>query len=191
MAVLEIAEAIAMMPVKPRRSVLFIWHTAEESGLNGSAYYAANPTVPREQIVANINMDMVGRGRPEDLPGGGTDYVAVVGANRLSTDLGRMVEDVNKAQRRPLQLDYRFDAPTPWTPYNNIYGRSDHANYARYGIPIAFFFTGLHGDYHQFTDEPQYINYPLYNRIANYVRDLVLHVGNAAARPRVDRPGQQ
>jgi hypothetical protein len=102
-----------------------------------------------------------------------------------------MVEDVNKAQRRPLKLDYRFDSPTPWSAYNNIYGRSDHANYARVGIPIVFFFTGLHGDYHQLTDEPQYINYPLYNRITNYTRDLALHVGNAPVRPRVDRPGQQ
>jgi Zn-dependent M28 family amino/carboxypeptidase len=190
MAVLEIAEAVALAPVKPKRSIVFIWHTGEESGLLGSAFYSANPTVPREAIVANINMDMVGRGRAEDLPGGGPDYLAVVGADRLSTELGKVVQDVNRAQRRPLKLDAKFDLPTTWAGYNNIYGRSDHANYARYGIPIAFFFTGLHGDYHQLTDEPAYIDYPHYNRIANYVRDLLVAVGNLPTRPKVDRPGQ-
>ncbi|MGH7471184.1 MAG: M28 family peptidase, partial [Longimicrobiales bacterium] len=74
-----------------------------------------------------------------------------------------------------------------WANYNNIYGRSDHARYARYNIPIAFFFTGLHQDYHQVTDEPQYIDYPHYTRITNYIRDLVNEVANRDKRPVVDK----
>lgn len=190
MAVLEIAEALSMAREKPKRSVLFIWHTGEEGGLSGSRYYADNPTVPREAIVANINIDMIGRGRTDDIIGGGPDYLAVVGSNRLSSDLAKMVTDANGKQRRPLKLDYQFDDQTEWAGYNNIYGRSDHFNYARHNIPIAFFFTGLHRDYHQVTDEPQYIDYPHYTRITNYVRDVMLEVANAAQRPRVDRAVQ-
>jgi len=91
----------------------------------------------------------------------------------------------------PFTLDYRFDEDVTRTlgqAYNNIYGRSDHANYARYNIPIAFFFTGLHADYHQVTDEPQYIDYPHYARITNYIRELLVEVGNTARRPQVDKP---
>jgi hypothetical protein len=189
MAVLEIAEYVAKMPVKPKRSIVFAWQTGEESGLLGSAYYAANPTVPLDSIVANINMDMIGRGRPEDIPGGGPDYLGVVGSKRLSGDLGSMVVEANKRQPNPFRLDYRYDQDVTRTlggAYNNIYGRSDHANYARRCIPIAFFFTGLHADYHQLTDEPQYIDYPHYTAITNFLRDLVVDVGNAAKRPALD-----
>jgi hypothetical protein len=190
MAVLEIAEAVSRMQTKPRRSIIFVWHTAEERGLLGSNFFTQYPTVPRDSIVAQINLDMIGRGRANDIPGGGPDYLAVVGANRLSTELGGMVEANNQKQTRPLKLDYRFDQPidpqSAWSAYNNIYGRSDHANYARYGIPIAFFFTGLHADYHRPTDEPQYIDYPHYTRITNYIRDLLLDVANRDKRPAVN-----
>ena len=189
MALLEIAEAIALAPVKPRRSILFVWHTGEEGGLTGSRWFVQHPTVPRDSIVAMINMDMIGRGRATDLPGGGDDYLAVVGSRRLSTELGEAVVAVNLTQPRPLRLDYRFDEPTTWPGYNNIYGRSDHANYARCNIPIAFFFTGLHQDYHRVTDEPQYIDYPHYAMITRYIGDLVLHLANRPARPTVDTPG--
>ena len=100
-----------------------------------------------------------------------------------------MVASVNARQDRPFRLDYKFDAETTWPGYNNIYGRSDHANYARYDIPIAFFFTGLHQDYHQVTDEPQYLDYPHYAAITRYLRDLVVEVGNRDRRPVVDKPG--
>lgn len=187
MALLEIAEAIARAPSKPRRSILLVWHTAEETGLQGSRWFVEHPTVPRDSIVAQINMDMIGRGRLGDLPGSGEDYLAVVGSKRLSTELGNAVVEVNRRQRRPLQLDYRFDDSTTWQGYNNIYGRSDHANYARHNIPIAFFFTGLHQDYHRVTDEPQYIDYPHYSRITNYIRDLVVELANRDRRPMVDQ----
>jgi hypothetical protein len=185
MGVLEIAEAIQSMKVKPKRSILFVWHTGEESGLQGSRYFTRNPTVPMDSVVAQINIDMIGRGRAEDLPGGGPDYLGVVGSFFDSKDLGETVASVNKKQSKPLQLDYKYDTTLTWSGYNNIYGRSDHYNYALQGVPIAFFFTGLHGDYHQLTDEPQYIDYPHYARIANYIHDIMIEVANGP-RPRMN-----
>ena len=185
MAVLEIAEAIQAMPVKPKRSTLFVWHTGEESGLVGSAFFVANPTVPLDSVVAQINIDMIGRGRAEDIPGGSDDYVGVVGSFFDSKDLGETVKAVNAKAAKPLTLDYKFDDPIAWAGYNNIYGRSDHFNYARAGVPIAFFFTGLHGDYHQRSDEAEYIDYPHYAKIANYIKQLVVEVGNGP-RPQMN-----
>lgn len=185
MGVLEIAEALAKAPVKPKRSILFVWHTGEEGGLVGSAYYVANPTVPIDSIVAQLNVDMIGRGRAEDLPGGGPDFLGVVGSYFDSKDLGDQVKAANAKQAKALALDYKFDDPISWQGYNNIYGRSDHFNYARQGIPIAFFFTGLHGDYHQRSDEPEFIDYPHYARIANFIKDLTVDVANGP-RPRLN-----
>jgi hypothetical protein len=183
MALLEIAENLAAARVKPKRSVLFVWHTAEEKGLLGSRWYADHPTVSRDSIVAQLNIDMIGRGRREDVATGGPDYVGIVGARRLSTELGDLAAEL--ARRGGVRLDYALDANGH---PQNIYCRSDHYNYARYGIPIAFFFTGLHGDYHQVTDEPQYIDYPHYARITNYVRDLTVRVADLDHRVVVDQP---
>jgi hypothetical protein len=185
MGVLEIAEAIQSMKVKPKRSTLFVWHTGEEAGLIGSAFFTRNPTVPIDSIVAQINIDMIGRGRAEDLPGGGPDYLGVVGSFFDSKDLGETVAGVNRKLSRPLGLDYKYDTTITWSGYNNIYGRSDHFNYALQGIPIAFFFTGLHGDYHQRTDEAEFIDYPHYARITNYIKDVVIEVSNGP-RPRMN-----
>jgi Zn-dependent M28 family amino/carboxypeptidase len=185
MGVLEIAEAVQAMKVKPKRSILFVWHTGEEGGLLGSRFFTANPTVPMDSVVAQINIDMIGRGRAEDLPGGGPDYLGVVGSFFDSKDLGDAVVKVNKQQGRALQLDYKYDTTLTWSGYNNIYGRSDHYNYALQGVPIAFFFTGLHGDYHQRSDEPEFIDYPHYQRIASYIEDIVVEVGNGP-RPRMN-----
>ncbi len=186
-AVLEIAEAIAMSPDKPRRSILFVWHTAEERGLLGSKWFTDHPTVPRDSIVTQINIDQIGRGRADEIPGGGSDYLAVVGSFRLSTELGREVVKVNLRQPSPFRIDYRLDDPISWPGYNNIYGRSDHYNYARYGIPIAFFSTGLHQDYHRVTDEAQYIDFPHLTNITRYLHDLLLDVANLDKRPLVDK----
>jgi hypothetical protein len=186
-AVLEIAEAIATSPDKPRRSILFVWHTAEERGLLGSKWFTDHPTVPRDSIVTQINIDQIGRGRADEIPGGGSDYLAVVGSFRLSTELGREVVKVNLRQPSPFRIDYRLDDPISWPGYNNIYGRSDHYNYARYGIPIAFFSTGLHQDYHRVTDEAQYIDFPHLTNITRYLHDLLLDVANLDKRPLVDK----
>ncbi len=183
--VLEIAEYIQAMKVKPKRSTLFVWHTGEEAGLVGSAFFTRNPTVPMDSIVAQLNIDMIGRGREGDLPGGSTDYLGVVGSYFDSKDLGETVAHVNAKQGRALALDYQYDSTMSWTGYNNIYGRSDHYNYALQGVPIACFFIGLHGDYHQRSDEAEYIDYPHYARIANYIRDVAAAVGNGP-RPRMN-----
>lgn len=184
-SVLEIAEYFAKMPQakRPKRSLLFVWHVGEENGLWGSRYVTDHSPVPRESIVAQLNMDMVGRGEASDLPVGNPDYVQLVGSHRLSTELGDLVEKLNKDQRRPLKFDYQFDAPGH---PENIYCRSDHYNYARYGIPITFFTTGLHGDYHQVADEPQYIAYEHMARIDRLVASVATSVANQAKRPVVD-----
>ncbi|MBI2407783.1 MAG: M28 family peptidase [Gemmatimonadetes bacterium] len=184
-SVAEIAEAMATAKVKPRRSMLFVWHMGEEIGLVGSDWYTKHPTVPRDSIVAQLNLDMVGRGAASDLKGGGPTYLQLVGTRRLSTELGDLVETVNKMRKLPFTFDYTFDAPGH---PENIYCRSDHASYARYGIPVAFFTTGLHADYHQVTDEAEYIDYPHMASVAQFVHDVALSVGNADKRLVVDKP---
>ena len=196
MGVLEIAEYFAGMRPnqRPKRSLLFIWHVGEEEGMWGSGYFTDNPTVPRDSIVAQLNIDMIGRGAAADETGrrigngviyGGTDYVQLIGSRRLSTELGDMAETVNRAQRRPLAFDYALDANGH---PQNIYCRSDHWSYARWGIPIIFFTTGGHADYHQVTDEPQYIDYDKLARVSSFVASLATSVGNMDHRPLVDKP---
>ena len=184
-AVLEIAEAFARGHAKPKRSILFVWHTGEEKGLLGSRYFTDNPTVPRDSIVAQINIDMIGRGAMTDLPAGSARYLQIVGSRRLSTELGDLVETLNRAERTPFTFDYAYDANGH---PDNIYCRSDHYNYARYGIPVVFLTTGLHGDYHQVTDEPQYIDYPHLARVTQFALGLVRHVADLDHRPAVDKP---
>ncbi len=194
MAVLEIAEYMASMKVKPKRSTLFIWHVGEEKGLWGSAYFTERPTVPRDSIVAQLNMDMVGRGAQTDQTGmsadgkvlrGGPDYLQLVGSRRLSTELGDIVERVNTGSKHNFSFDYAMDANGH--PMN-IYCRSDHYEYAKWGIPVTFFTTGGHSAYHQLTDEPQYIDYPHMLRVSKLVSDVALELGNMAKRPVVDQP---
>ncbi len=181
---LEIAEYFAGQKVKPKRSLLFVWHTAEEAGLFGSQYFTDNPTVPRDSIIAQLNIDMIGRGEARDAPGGGPAYLQLLGAKRLSTEFAAMVEAVNKGGPN-FTLDYQFDANGHPEQY---YCRSDHYEYARYGIPIVFMSTGGHIDYHQITDEPQYINYPHLAKVAGYLADLGKTVANLDHRLVVDKP---
>jgi Peptidase family M28 len=184
-ATLEIAEAFAKGTAKPKRSILFVWHAGEEKGLWGSQYFTDHPTVPRDSIVAQLNMDMIGRGASYDIKGGGPTYLQLIGSRRLSTELGDIVEAVNKTQPRPFKIDYQFDANGHPQQY---YCRSDHYEYARYGIPIAFFSTGGHRDYHEVTDEPQYIDYEHLARVATLVHDIALRIANMDHRPVVDHP---
>jgi hypothetical protein len=180
---LEIAESLVRSPAK--RSVVLVWHAAEEDGLLGSRYFSDHPTVPRDSIVAQLNMDMLGRGRASDHVGGGLDYLRLIGSRRLSTELGDIVERVNAQDRYRFVFDYSFDVPGH--PQNS-YCRSDHYNYARYGIPIVYFSTGVQADYHMVTDEPQYIDYVHMARNANFIKDVALVVGNLDHRPVVDKP---
>jgi Zn-dependent M28 family amino/carboxypeptidase len=194
MAVLEIAEYLASRPERPKRSVLFVWHVGEELGLFGSQWYTDHPTVPRDSIVAQLNIDMIGRGGAEDVTGvtldgtrirGGEGYLQLIGSRRLSTQLGDWAELENREGRHGLRFDYSLDANGH---PQNIYCRSDHYMYARYGIPVIFFTTGGHADYHQVTDEPQFVDYPHFAQVTTYIAGLTRRVANAAMRPVVDRP---
>lgn len=186
-AILEIAEALAAAPVaeRPRRSILFISHTGEEEGLVGSSWFTDHPTVPVDSIVAEIDEDMVGRGTATDLPGGGPGYLEVVGSKRLSTEFGSLLEAANAAQPQPFTFNYDFDVPGQPLQY---YCRADHYSYARYGIPSVALSRGEHLDYHQITDEAQYIDYDDLARVALLVRDAALRVANLDHRPKLDRP---
>ena len=183
-ALLEIAEAFVNAPTKPKRSILFIWHAGEEEGLWGSEYFTDHPTVPRDSIVTELNMDMIGRGRPNDVKGGGPGYLQLIGSRRLSTELGDLVESVAKKEPTHFKFDYQFDANGHPQQY---YCRSDHYEYARYGIPIVFFSTGGHRDYHQVTDEPQYIDYEQLARVATLVHDVAVQAANLDHRLIVDK----
>ena len=184
---IEIAEAWknAQGADRPRRSVIFVWHTAEELGLFGSEYFTDHPTIPRDSIVAQVNIDMIGRGSAADIVGGGPRYVELIGPRRLSTQYAQLIEQVNAGEPVPFTIDYAFDADGH---PENIYCRSDHANYARYGIPVAFFSTGQHSDYHQVSDEARYIDYDHYASVVRFVYDVARTVANRDARLIVDKP---
>lgn len=184
-ALLEIAGALSRAPTRPRRSILFVSHTAEELGLLVSRWFTDHPTVPRDSIVAEIDMDMIGRGNAIDLPRGGPGYLEVIGARRLSTEFGDTLEAVNARQPHPFTFNYEFDAPGHPLQY---YCRADHFSYARYGIPAMALSRGEHLDYHQVTDEPQYIDYDALARVANLVHDTALQIANMNHRPLVDQP---
>jgi hypothetical protein len=192
-SVLEIAEAFATAKQRPKRSILFVWHTGEEAGLYGSEHFTDHPTVPRDSIVAQLNMDMVGRGGANDVTGetktgeltrGGPGYLQLVGSRRLSTELGDLIEQVNRDNNLGFKFDYSMDANGH---PQNIYCRSDHYEYARYGIPIVFFTTGGHSDYHQVTDEPQYIDYDRMASVASLVYDAAWKVADLDHRVMVDK----
>lgn len=182
-ALLELARVLSHEQVRPRRSILFVSHTAEEYGLVGSAWYTDHPTVPLDSIVAEIDSDMIGRGDATDVPGGGPAYLEVVGAWRLSRQFGDLLEQVNAAQPRPFEFNLAYDAPGHPLQY---YCRADHYNYARYGIPSASLSRGEHLDYHQVTDEPQYIDYETLARVTSLVRATALRLANQDTRPALD-----
>lgn len=194
MGVLEMAQWFAAQPTKPKRSLLFIWHVGEEAGLFGSLHFTDHPTVPRDSIIAQLNLDMIGRGGAAEVTGntkegarlrGGSDYLQLIGARRLSDELGALADSVNLAGKHGFQFDFAMDANGH---PQNIYCRSDHYAYARYGIPIIFFTTGGHADYHQVTDEPQYIDYDRLTRVTRYVAALAQRVANLPHRVGVNQP---
>ncbi|MEX2180645.1 MAG: M28 family peptidase [Gemmatimonadaceae bacterium] len=185
MAVLEVARALAAERSRPRRSIIFVWHTGEELGLFGADHFTRNPTVPRDQIVAQLNLDMVGRGKPGDEVDGGPNYIQLIGSRRLSTQLGDLVERVSREKGFGWAFDYQYDAPGH---PEQFYCRSDHYMYARYGIPVVFMSTGGHADYHQVTDEVEYLDFAKLSKVARYTHDLANAVANAASRPFVDKP---
>jgi Peptidase family M28 len=186
-AILELAESFATVPMaqRPKRSLLFVSHVAEERGLVGSKWYTEHATVPVDSIVAEIDEDMIGRGSAWDLPKGGPTYLEVVGARRLSNEFGDLLEKANAGLKVPFVFNYEFDVPGHPLQY---YCRADHYSYARYGIPSVAFSRGEHLDYHQVTDEPQYIDYDNMLRVVTMVHDAALLIGNADHRPKLDKP---
>ena len=185
MGLLEIAEATSRAEHRPARSLLFVWHTGEESGLQGSRWFTDHPTVPRDSIVAQVNIDMIARGGPQDEKLGGPGYIQAIGTRRLSSELGDLAEQVDKDGKYGLVFDYTYDADGH---PDNFYCRSDHYMYARYGIPIAFFSTGGHRDYHQVTDEVQYLDFTKYTTVTRFVADLAGRLADLDHRPVVDKP---
>ena len=158
-AVLEIAQAFKEASKKgkgPKRSIIFLHVTGEEKGLLGSAYYADNPIYPLEDTVTNLNLDMIGRTDPTR-EGKNREYIYIIGSDHDSQDLHNLSEKTN-SETVNIDLDYRFNAKDD---PQRFYYRSDHYNFAKNGIPIIFYFSGTHPDYHMPSDTPDKIEYDL------------------------------
>jgi hypothetical protein len=175
-AIVELAEAFAMLQPRPRRSIIFLTVSGEEKGLWGSEAFAESPPVPVEQIVANLNADMVGRNWP--------DTISVIGKEHsdLGTTLHRVADDHPELKMTPVD--------DLW-PRENFYFRSDHIHFARRGVPILFFFNGTHEDYHRPSDEPEKIDAEKESRIVKLMFYLGLEIANANARPQWDPESYQ
>ena len=176
MALLAIARSMQLAPVKPKRSMLFVWHVGEEKGLLGSAWFTTHATVPVDSIVAQLNADMIGRNAPRGLYLVGPRSAP----NNQSRRLGAIVDSVNAMQPHPFLVDRSFDSPSH---PEHVYERSDHFNYARQGIPIMFFTTGLHDDYHMPSDEASKIDYDKLARVSRLIEDAAVAVANSGHRP--------
>jgi hypothetical protein len=189
-ALLGMAEALAKAPVRPKRSVLFVWHCGEEKGLWGSRYFTEYPTVPLNQIVAQLNIDMIGRSKkegdtnPRNSELTGPDAVYLIGSTMMSTELGEIVNSVNKSYLN-ITFDTKYDDPND--PHRFFY-RSDHFNYARKGIPIIFFFDGEHEDYHRAGDTADKIDYQKMEKITRTIYMTLWEIANRPARLKVDKP---
>ncbi|MGH9309227.1 MAG: M28 family peptidase, partial [Vicinamibacterales bacterium] len=182
-ALMAIARAFALGP-KPRRSLVFVWHTAEESGLQGSRYNADFPVVPNEKIIAQLNVDMIGRNRCDDPSQSNTVYL--VGADRISTDVHNISEEANAGLATPMTLDYELNDPAD---PQSLYTRSDHYSYAAKGIPVIFYTTGLHKDYHYLTDEIDRIEFAKMARVAQLVYATGQRLANLERAPVRDNRG--
>ena len=189
-ALLGMAEALSRAKQRPKRSVLFVWHCGEEKGLWGSRYFTEYPTVPLDKIVTQLNIDMIGRSKkaddtnPRNKDLSGPDSIYVIGSTMMSTELGALSQTVNKSFLG-LSYDVKYDDPAD---PNRFFFRSDHFNYARKGIPIIFFFDGVHEDYHRPGDEPQKIDYDKMEKVARTIYMLLWEVAGLKERPKVDKP---
>ncbi len=178
-----IAKAFAAGP-KPKRSLMFLWFAGEERGLLGSRFNADYPSVALDKVVADLNMDMVGRNRDDKAEEANSVYL--VGSDRISTELHNIAVDANASLSKPLKLDYEMNDPTD---LEQVYYRSDHYSYAAKGIPIIFFTTGLHGDYHFNSDHVDLINFEKMARIGQLVYETGRRVANLDHAPARDNKG--
>jgi hypothetical protein len=177
---MEIAERFATEA--PARSIIFISHQGEEAGLLGSRWFVDHPTIPRDSIVAAHNMDMVGKGRVTDVKFGGPNSVQTLGSRRLSREFGDIIDSVNAISREPMAIDRSWDVPA--NPLNR-FCRSDQVNYVRYDIPVTYFSFGYAIDYHQPTDEPQYIDYDHSARLGRFIHDVMTAIANRKDKPAI------
>jgi hypothetical protein len=187
-AVLSMAEAFAHSP-RPKRSIIFVWHAGEEKGLWGSRYFTDYPTVPLNQVVTQLNIDMIGRSKREgdtnerNATLSGPNEIYVIGSKMMSTELGELSDRTNQSY---LNLSYNFKYDDPKDP-NKFFFRSDHYNYARKGVPIIFYFDGEHEDYHRPGDEVSKIDFQKMERVARTIFLTGWEIANLAARPKVDK----
>lgn len=184
-SVLEIAEAFATAAQKkkgPKRSILFMTVTGEEKGLLGSRYYTdKDPIFPLDNTVANLNIDMVGR--VDDAHSENSDYIYVIGSDKLSQELHDLSERVNDTYTK-IELDYTYnDENDP----NRFYYRSDHYNFAKNNVPIIFYFNGTHPDYHRPTDTIEKIDFETMEKRARLVFHTGWEIANRAERIKVDK----
>lgn len=183
-ALLALAKAFATAPIKPKRSLLFVWHAGEERGLWGSRYFADHPTVRLDEVVAQLNIDMIGRNRDDDRAQANTVYL--VGSDRISSELHEINRAANAALPKPLTLDYEMNDPAD---LEQLYYRSDHYSYAAKGIPVIFFTTGLHPDYHANTDDVSRIEFEKLTHITELVHETGLRLANLDHAPVRDNRG--
>lgn len=183
-AVMEIAEAFAKAKAEgngPRRSILFMTVTGEEKGLLGSQYYTdKDPIIPLANTVCDLNIDMIGRIDKQHAPK--EEYVYIIGADKLSSELHQISEDVNKKFIN-FELDYTYNDPKD---PNRFYYRSDHYNFAKNKIPVIFYFTGVHEDYHRPGDDVEKILFPKYQQITRLVFQTAWELANREERIKVD-----
>lgn len=186
---LAMAEALAKSAKRPKRSILFVWHTAEEIGLLGSEYFIKYPTVPLDKIIAQLNVDMIGRSRkagetnPNNKELTGENEIYVIGSRMMSTELGNVVDSVNKSF---LNLNYNFRYDDPQDP-NRFFVRADHFHYAVKGIPVAYWFNGVHEDYHGADDEPEKIDYAKMEKVTRTIFLTMWRLADLKSRPVVDK----
>jgi Zn-dependent M28 family amino/carboxypeptidase len=181
--VLEMAQAFTKAKAEghgPRRSILFLTVCGEEKGLLGSEWYSESPIFPLAKTVTNLNIDMIGRVDPahKDNP----DYVYLIGSDKLSSDLHKISEYTNATYTR-LTIDYKYNDPND---PDRIYYRSDHYNFAKHGIPIIFYFNGIHEDYHKPSDEVSKINFEMLAKRARLVFFTAWDIANRDKAPVVD-----
>jgi hypothetical protein len=183
-AIMEIAKAFAKAKKEgkgPKRSILILHVTGEEHGLHGSRFYSQNPLFDLKNTVADINIDMIGR--RDDKHKNSNNYVYVIGADRLSTDLDVICKTVNKTYLN-LKLDYTYNDPKD---PNHFYERSDHYNFAKYGIPSVFLFNGVHDDYHQATDDVDKIEFDALTKRTQLAFVIAWEIANRKERIVVDK----
>jgi hypothetical protein len=195
-AVLSIAEALAKAKQRPKRSILLVWHAGEEKGLWGAEYFNKFPTIDIKNVISQLNIDMIGRSLDPtkvikcDPPGKlcnenltKANEIYVIGSEMMSSTLGSIVKGTNTAYIK-MDYNYKYDDPND---KEQFFFRSDHFHYAVNGIPITFWFDGVHEDYHQASDSPDKIDYQKMEKVARTIFLTMWQLTDLKERPKVDK----